>query len=152
MKYIKKSPLRKDNILDFLEAELQETEELLKIHAGSSSENNKTQLTPNLNIYNQEKVYEFGVLYDGKLKWTAKKNQLTYAIYKIHDKLGLETINGYSIKEFIIKSNKIENIGNENTLRIYLEQLIGKKQEFGEDKYVNEASQILLNLLKNQNE
>jgi hypothetical protein len=99
----------------------------------------------------KSKTYEFGYIDNGVLHWTGNLNQLAYAIYLIHDKLNLETITGYEIKKFIKKSNMIIYKGNENSLQRYFELLLGNKQDFIKNQYIDIATKIIIELFKEKN-
>lgn len=103
------------------------------------------------------KEYEFGYINNkGILVWTATLNQLAFAIYKIYisnkfNFLGYPTVN--DIVNYIKESKKIDLLKKKFvSLEKELQRIISSKSlknnnlDYKEAKYVEEASQVLLEL------
>ena len=95
-----------------------------------------------------DKYKDFGYFQNGVLHWSEKANQLAYSLYKIEDKLGLDSITPNSILKFIDNSKKIQYTCSRSTIIKRLEELQANREQFDPKAFVVTASQVILNLLK----
>ncbi|MFC2129840.1 hypothetical protein ACFLSQ_00240 [Bacteroidota bacterium] len=94
--------------------------------------------------------YNFGYISNGVLHWTEGANQLAYSLHKIKYKLELDSISPNSVMKFIDNSEKIKYTCKKSTIIKRLEELQGNRADFGPKPFTDEASQIILNLLKSK--
>jgi hypothetical protein len=133
--------IKKQDAITILDFEVNKYKELAQIEyiRGKASRTSNNKINGD---------YDFGTLRNGVLKWTAHLYQLSLAIHKIKYFLNV-TPTPYSVTRFVQASGKIILVDRTfSSLEQNLKKLQKNKNEFEEKNYTEQASQLILSLLK----